>query len=467
MIDALRLALACGLLLACAPAPSPADASPDAASPGDRAPPTEDRPPVDRPDPRAAWWDVPRDREDGAAPRCYGVDAPAGLLTHVGSIPRESGGLSNGASGCVGDVDNDGRREYVLPRLSEPSELIGDDLCARGRVLLPEYARDCIVADLDGAPGNELVVISSEGWTRASRVAVGRIVVAAASDRTAERYAWRELTALDDVRPVSPVGAPHAAAVDLERDGRRELVVSGNHPAPFVRVWSHEMGRWSSRFGQDLAGVTDDTNGVLVGDLDADGDDDALLLGGCSGLAGRHLLRTFQRWDAQGFDDTELLGPAHGVLGDLDGVAPPELFMVERTRCDDRSATLQSALQVRRYDPGLRRMMIVAQRVTPNAPREAAHVAALDVTGEPGDELLLCASPFGAGPFPRTCRLFALDNRGSLAPVPDAQRPFVWSSPPRRSLLASVLVDDLDGDGAREIFLQSQEHVDVLRGPRR
>jgi hypothetical protein len=29
------------------------------------------------------------------------------------------------------------------------------------------------------------------------------------------------------------------------------------------------------------------------------------------------------------------------------------------------------------------------------------------------------------------------------------------------------VVDDLDGDGAREVFVQSQEHVDVLRGPRR
>ena len=69
--------------------------------------------------------------------------------------------------------------------------------------------------------------------------------------------------------------------------------------------------------------------------------------------------------------------------------------------------------------------------------------------------------------MPRTCRLFAFTTPGSLSPVPDASNPFVWSSPARRSILASVLVDDLDGDGAREVFVQSQEHVDVLRGPRR
>lgn len=422
---------------------------------------------VDRPDPRAAWLDVPRDRPDVSARRCYGVTAPPGLLTHVGSIPRESGGLSNGGGGCVGDVDNDGRREYLLPRMSEPSELIGPDLCAQGRVLLPEYARDCIIADVDGAPGNELVVISNVGWTQESRVAVGRVVLAEANDRTPERYVWRALTTLDERRPVSPLGAPHAAVTDLDRDGRRELVVAGNAYAPFLHVWSHEGGAWSPAYMQDLRGILDDTNGVLTGDLDGDGDAEVLVLGGCSGAARPHLLRVFQSWDQGGFRDTTVDGPSTGVLAELDGVAPVELVTVQRVRCEAQQSSDTSALQVRRHDPATGRMALVATRVVQGATPESSHVAAVDVTGSPAPEILLCATPLGGTATPRRCRLFAFTAPGGLAPVVDSTQPFEWSSPARRSLLASIVVDDLDGDGAREVFLQAQEHVEVLRGPRR
>lgn len=447
-----------------APSASPSDGGLDVSAPPDLPAVTDV---VDRPDPRTAWQDVPRDRPDVRAPRCYGVTAPPGLLTHVGSIPRESGGLSNGGGGCAGDVDNDGRREYLLPRMSEPSELIGPDLCSQGRVLLPEYARDCVIADVDGAPGNELVVISNVGWTQESRVAVGRVVLAGGNDRTAERFVWRELTALDDRRPVTAIGAPHAAVTDLDRDGRRELVVVGNALSAFLRVWTHDGGNWSSGFAQDLRGTLDETNGVLTGDLDGDGDTEALVLGGCAGVGRSHLLRVFQSWGEGGFRDTTVEGPTTGALAELDGVAPPELVAVQRVRCDAQRPGDTSALQVRRYDPATGRMALVATRAVQGATPESSHVAALDVTGSPVPEILLCATPLGSGTVPRTCRLFAFTAPGSLSPVPDATQPFVWSSPARRSLLASIVVDDLDGDGAREVFVQSQEHVDVLRGPRR
>ena len=153
--------------------------------------------------------------------------------------------------------------------------------------------------------------------------------------------------------------------------------------------------------------------------------------------------------------------------GGREGVAPPELVEVQRVRCDAQRPNDTSALQVRRYDPATGRMALVATRAVQGATPESSHVGALDVTGSPVPEILLCATPLGSGMVPRTCRLFAFTAPGSLSPVPDATNPFVWSSPARRSILASVLVDDLDGDGAREVFVQSQEHVDVLRGPRR
>jgi len=452
------------VLGACATSAGITDAGLDAAVPQDLTPLADT---VDRPDPRAAWRDVPRDRPDVSAPRCYGITGSPGLLTHVGSIPRESGGLSNGGGGCTGDVDNDGRREYLLARMSEPSELIGPDLCSQGRVLLPEYARDCVIADVDGAPGNELVVISNVGWTQESRVAVGRVVLAEGNDRTAERFVWRELTALDDRRPVTAIGAPHAAVTDLDRDGRRELVVVGNALSAFLRVWTHADGTWSSGFAQDLRGTLDETNGVLTGDLDGDGDTEALVLGGCAGVGRSHLLRVFQTWEEGGFRDTTVEGPTTGALAELDGVAPPELVAIQRVRCDAQRPGDTSALQVRRYDPASGRMALLTARGVQGATPEASHLGVVDVLGSAAPEILLCATPLGSGAMPRTCRLFAFTAPGSLSPVPDATNPFVWSSPARRSILASVLVDDLDGDGAREVFVQSQEHVDVLRGPRR
>lgn len=135
----------------------------------------------------SAMVDVPRVRADAAAPRLPTSGAPGILRAHVGSIPRESGGLSNGAGGCVGDVDGDGRRRSLLPRMSEPSELIrGRPLLARARAA--PGARPRLRRDRPRRPGAEVVVLSNVGWTGESRVTVGRIVAAGASDDTPERY---------------------------------------------------------------------------------------------------------------------------------------------------------------------------------------------------------------------------------------------------------------------------------------
>lgn len=462
------LGAAVTILVACAPSPQARDAGVDVR---DGSADTIDASPAvsDRGNPGDLGRDAARVRPDvSPSPRCYGVRGAPGLLEHVGSIPRESGGLSNGGSGCVGDVDGDGRREYVLPRMAEPSELIGADLCSRGRVLLPEHARDCVVADVDGLPGDELVVLSSVGWTAESRVTVGRVERATPADWTAERYVWRELAAFDERRPVSPIGAPHAVVTDLDGDGRAELAVSGNYPAAFVRSWERGADRWEPHFAQDLAATLDDTNGLLAGDVDGDGAAEVVVLGGCT-RAGRHLLRVFGAWSPERWSDTELAGPAVGALADLDGVAPPELVLTERVSCGELGPAPTSALQVRRYDPATGTLALVAARVTANATRESAFAVGLDVVGSAAQEVLLCTAPMSVAAPPRTCRLFALrdGSPATLEPVPSEAVPFVWTSPARRAVLSSVLVDDLDGDGAREVFVQGQEHVDVLRGPQR
>jgi hypothetical protein len=367
-------------------------------------------------------------------------------------------------------VDNDGRKEFVLLRMSEPSELIGADLCSRGRVLLPEHARDCVVANIDETPGNELVIVSNVGWTAESQITVGRVERAGASDWTAERFAWRARFTLDERRPIAPIGGAHVAVTDLDRDGRRELVASGNFAASFIRAWdvSASGDRATELFAQDLSNVLDDSNGWVVGDLDADGAPEALALGGCT-HAGRHFVRAFDGFAPARFTDTDVNGPVSGALADLDGTGPLELVLAERVHCAERRPVPTASLQVRRFDPGTGRMALVTARVTDNAARESSLVAAIDVAGSAAQEILHCTASMTLASPPRTCRVYALSEGATpeLVAVPSAAAPFVWTSPPRRAVLSSVLVDDLDDDGAREVFVMGQEHVDVLRGPRR
>jgi hypothetical protein len=410
------------------------------------------------------------DRADVAtAPRCYGIASTQGLLQHVGSIPRDSWASSNGASGCVGDVDNDGRREFILLRMNEPSELIGADLCSRGRVLLPDFARDCVIADVDGAPGNELVVLSSVGWTAESFVTVGRVRPSTTMDQRLEPYVFADSARLDDRRPVSPIGAPHIAITDLDGDRSPELAVSGNYPAAFARVWQRSGAQpWTPVFAQDLVTVMDDSHGWLVGDADGDGTPEALLLTNCS-AGGQHWIRRFDRWSSDASHDTPVSGPVHAALAELDGVAPRELVTIERVHCNERRPIPSTALRVRRWDSATRQFAPIASLVAERPPNELVYVAAMDVVGTDAHEIIQCSSPVGAPSFPRTCRAFSFDAGRSpaLRPEPSQEAPFTWVSPARRVVLSSVLVDDLDGDGARELFLMGQDHVDVLRGPRR
>jgi hypothetical protein len=234
------------------------------------------------------------------------------------------------------------------------------------------------VTDLDGQPGAEVVVLSNAGWTGESRVTVGRIVAAVPSDDTPERYVWRELAALDDARSIWALGAPHAAATDLDRDGRAELAVTGTYPTAFLRVWRAEGARWVTHFAQDLSAAVDDTHGLLTGDLDADGDAEVVLLGACGHL-GQHLVRVYDTWATDGFADLALQGPVHGALADLDGVAPPELVLYETWGCNERRAAPTRGLRVFRHDPAARAMRPVAARITTGGTREFGLVAALDL----------------------------------------------------------------------------------------
>lgn len=468
-MSAVRISLACLALCAasCAATASRADVS-DADAIDALDGPADARSDVADVSVDRAPIDVHVQREDAATePRCYAVRGAGAVLEHVASIPRESWALSNGASGCVGDVDNDGVREFVLLRMNEPSELIGADFCSRGRVLLPDNARDCMIADVDGVAGNELIVTSSYGWTQPSVVYVGAVRASRADDRTIERFMFNASATLDDRRPVSPVGAPHVVRADLDGDGAIELAVSGNYASSFARVWSRADGSWRSILEQDLRTTMDETHGWLVGDIDDDGDDEALLLPNC-GTAGRHVLRQFDRWTSAPID-TLVTGPMHATFAELDGAPPRELLSVERPFCNGQSTTPTLSLFARRFDATSRQWTTLATLARQRPPSELHYVAAMDLDRDGRDELVQCSTPLGAGAnTPRTCRayVFAAAARTFTA-FPSAAAPWTWTSEPHRSILSRIAAEDLDGDGRVELFLMGQDHVDVLRGPPR
>lgn len=469
-------------LLACSQPPPPQDAANDRAA-DDHASvmdvAIDQRAPMDaagidaeRADaPREiAYIDAPvRDRyAPDSGPRCYGLAAPASsLLEHVAHIPRESGGSSSGASGCAGDVDNDGVREFVVPRFNEPSELIGADLCSRGRVLLPNYTRGCTIADVDGDGRNELIAYGNDGWDGTGTLHVGRVERATASDWTLETHVFRDLWPFDERRAIATFAAPHASVIDLDRNGRVELFVAGNYRSPFVRVWEFNgaaMPVWTERLNMSLSGMLNDTAGAISADLDADGAAEALVVGSCA--AGQHAHRVFRRWD-QAPIVLNMPTPSHVAIGELDGVSPPEVLIAHRAGCYD-SVVAAWPVEVHRFNGATNALTLVARAVTGIQQREANHVAAIDVTGTAAQELLYCSTASGVAAAPRSCVLYALSG-GALTRVADPRTGtnFRWDSPTRTGGFDGMIIDDLDGDGARDIFLVGQEHIDVLRGPRR
>ena len=116
-------------------------------------------------------------------------------------------------------------------------------------------------------------------------------------------------------------------------------------------------------------------------------------------------------------------------------------------------------------------LTLVAQVNTGIHQREMNYVAAIDVTGSSAMEIVYCATPSSVSSGPRTCALFALQTSPTTALVPVADPStmlaFRWASPSRMGGLDGVAVEDIDGDGAREVLLFGQESIDVLRGPRR
>ncbi|MBL8682192.1 MAG: VCBS repeat-containing protein [Myxococcales bacterium] len=418
---------------------------------------------------------APRDRVVvDAAPRCYGITGTTGLLSHVAAIPRESGGSSNGATGCVGDVDNDGTREFVLVRMNEPSSLIGADFCVRGRVLLPEYARGCLVAEIDGdtSNGRELVVYGNDGWYGTGSIHVGRVIRRPAGDPSVEAFVWRSLWVMDERRHIAAFGAPHVAVTDLDRDGRPELAAAGNIPTGFVRAWELDppgaSRAWRSILDVDTSGVLTDNAGILSGDVDGDGDSEVVVPGSCGFRGNNHSIRVWQQWTSPP-SVTNTDRPAQAVLADFDPSPGLEMAYARRTMCTDEPALdagvpTPYTLEVRRFDTTSMTFVTMASTLPQNRQRDVNLVAAVDVEATPAPELVYCSVPSTGLTRVRTCRVFRYVP-GATPSLADVG--FSWSSPPILGGVDELIVDDLDNDGAKEIFLAGQEHVDVLRGPRR
>jgi hypothetical protein len=416
---------------------------------------------------------APRDRVIvDAGPRCYPAstpqDAGAALLTHVARIPRETAGANTGITGCIGDVDRDGAKEFVLLRLNEPSELIGSNLCSRGRVLLPAYARGCLVAEVDGdrSNGNEVIVYGSDDWRGEGSIHVGRIVRSAGTGATLEAYRWQSLWTLDEQRAIAPFNAPHVGVVDLDRDGLLEIVAAGNSQSGFVRVWEFDPTRrtWVSLrndSSETTPGGVEDTSGVLIGDVNGDTFDDVLIPASCSRTS--HNTRLWRGGAGRGWDvEPELFVrslPIHPVLAPLSSSASHELVFVERNPCSG-STSVPRELRVARYDGGSDAFAVQTSTVPSILQPDHNYLAAVDLLGSSVPEIVLCTAATSSSNT-RRCRVY--EYRSSPPSLVDLR--FEWSGL-RVGTFDAILVDDWDGDGAPELFLTGQHEVDVLRGRR-
>ncbi|MFT7518091.1 MAG: hypothetical protein ACI9MC_000218 [Kiritimatiellia bacterium] len=219
------------------------------------------------------------------------------MLWDAGALAPAASGLPASASGlaavALGDVDGDGGIDVLLAGNTEADRLyLGDGeggfrLAAPGALpaVSSPRASHVLLEDLDG-DGDLDAYFATRGQDRLLRWQDGSFV-----DDTAFAVPTEALT------PVS------AASSDLDLDGHVDLVVA-NIDGPVAIYRSDGRGRWYDYSGRFPGAARAGSTGLVVADLDNDGDDD--IYTPRAGLQRAWLLRN---WYPLPFDD-----------GDLDGV---------------------------------------------------------------------------------------------------------------------------------------------------
>jgi hypothetical protein len=333
------------------------------------------------------------------------------------SVPLEVGHL---VDYHVLDTDGDGHDELVtLTSANDQLELYRwDDAGQLSRstwpmVLGPIHSFSP-VGDLDGRPGDELVLtatLDGEYWNQ--------VITFDATDEPTATLLER--------------GNPRAIA-DLDRDGLNDLIGESSIAGDVAVVFGGLVGR------PDLvpARVGPATGRLLVLDWDGDGDDDLLDTGRTDGLVSG-VLHRLRRTGPASFEpagDISLLF-AHDVApGDLDGDGDVDLALAFNPGGVLRNDGSGGFTQVQ----------------TPFAIGTAVHVATADVDADGTDEFLVTVGdPFGT--LPRLL-LYARVGDG-WAVVRDVDL---------SGLPTALTAADVDGDGRPEAVVATDDQLVTVIG---
>ncbi len=377
-----------------------------------------------------------------------------------------------GRGACLGDLDGDRAPELVVLRADSLAEVYDPrTLCLRSTVVVPPHARACLVDDLDGDGRPELALAHSVRFSARFReqyqgraqdsVTVGHVEPPAAG-QAQWRWRWPAQWSLGEDRHVRGVG--HVlVALDLDRDGDRELAVAGTITSDertqraFVRAWeftaegcADERRCPRSAYDRDFFDALD-TNDLFVVSVDDDPEPELALDLGCNGGG----LFAIDRWDRAPSMLASVGQPSHGAFGDVDGDGSQDYLAAITPRCAGGADT---SLRWLRPSGGSYRYFNEA--ITPEHRRAAQHmVAAVDVLGDARPEALACTRNSDAvGTYPVRCDLYAFDP-------PHIDRVWSWVEPDAHAdMISRLLVGDVDGDLRDDVLIVTQSRVHLLLG---
>lgn len=337
---------------------------------------------------------------------------------------------------CSGDLDGDGNQDLVL---------LSTITCAGQGCATPGNSRIGIVRS---RPSGALGAITLHPTVpmrqlRTAHFAPGRAEVVLSGVDGVHRTRLDETGALEVPRRVAE--GRDAWPVDANGDGFDDLVIAVASDTLALRLThrdgevGHEVARWAGRW-------------VAGGDLGGHPGEEILFLRPDGELA---IAWSHPRWPTRRVTPTGIPGPAQRIVLGNTGIPDQRLIRIAPDATDFHLGDLPRADTA------------VVYRVLPNGEvREAARtpialptydsyffrqVVAADLDGAPGDELLILRTAFGG-------RLDVITSLGAGKFSTAAA-----TYPLRPEEPGPIVVEDLDGNGRRDVFWEVQEEASVSR----